>query len=126
MYSEEEIEAIVNEFWEMHLKYRIWSTLDGSDEREWILDLKKFENDYYESQKQDLEGLVKLAKEYQGTDKFEEIFDLIVKIGRERAVAKSEYELYQAIIEQPEFTLQKLNERLKKEVEWDDELTRIP
>jgi len=126
MYSEEEIEAIVNEFWEMHLKYRIWSTLDGSDEREWILDLKKFENDYYESQKQDLEGLVKLAKEYQGTDKFEEIFDLIVKIGGERAVAKSEYELYQAIIEQPEFTLQKLNERLKKEVEWDDELTRIP
>jgi replicative DNA helicase Mcm len=125
---EEEIEAIVNQFWEMHLKYRIWNTRDGSDEREWILDLKKFENDYYETQKQDLEDLIKLAKEYQNTDpnKFNETFDLIVKIGGEQAIAKSEYELYQAIIEEPKFTLQKLNERLKKEVEWDDELTKIP
>ena len=122
-YSEDEIEAIVNEFWDMHLQYRAWSDIDGSDEREWVLDLKKLENN---SEAQDIESLVELAKEYEGTDKYDEIIDLIIKTGGDQAVAKSEHELYQAIIQNTEFTLQKLNERLKKEIEWDDELTKIP
>jgi len=123
-YSEDEIEAIVNEFWDLHSKYKIWSIIEGSDERELILDLKKFENNYNESQ--NIESMIELAKEYQGTDKYDEIIDLIVKVGGDQAIAKSEHELYQAIIENPEFTLQKLNERLEKELEWNDELTEYP
>jgi len=126
MLKDEEIEGIVNNFWDMNLKFRTWSVLDGADEREWILDLKKLEDDYEDAQRQDLEGLVRLANEYKGTAKFEKIFELIQKISEQRAVAKTEHELYNAMITQPEITLQKLNERLKKEVEWDDELTKIP
>ncbi|MFP3257205.1 MAG: minichromosome maintenance protein MCM [Candidatus Nanopusillus acidilobi] len=122
-YTNDEIEAIVNEFWEKHLQYKIWSGLDGADEREWVLDLKKFENN---SNSEDFEGLINIAKEYQGTDKYDEVIDLIVKTGETQAIAKSEQDLYDALIDNPEFTLQKLNERLDKETEWNKELTKTP
>jgi replicative DNA helicase Mcm len=122
-YSNDEIEAIVNEFWDLHSKYRIWSTTEGLNERDWTLDLKKFENNYYESQ--NIESLVNVAKEYQGTDKYDEVIDLIVKAGGDYAVVKSEYEIYEAIIDNPEFTLQKLNEKLKNEIESNKELIEL-
>jgi len=126
MVRDEEIEGIVNNFWDMNLKFRKLSISDGADEKEWIIDLKKLENEYEDAQRQDLEGLVILANEYKDTDKFNKIFEVIQKISEQRAVAKTEHELYKAMIEQPNITLQKLNERLKKEVEWDDKLTKFP
>jgi len=124
-YTNNEIDAIVNEFWDMHLELRKRSDLEGADEKEWILDLKKFEENY-EIQKQNINALNDLAKQYIGTDKYNEIFDRIIKTGTDLATAKSEYNLYDAIIKMPELTLQKLNEKLQKEVEWDKDIQKPP
>jgi len=46
MFKDEEIEGIVNNFWEQNLKFRIWSSLNGADERIWVLDIKSLQTDY--------------------------------------------------------------------------------
>jgi len=86
MINEQEIEEIIEDFWEQNLKFRIWSSLDGADERDWVLDLKTLQTDY------DNIGL----------------------------------RLYEAILENTEFTIQKLNEKLQKEIEWDNEIKKAP
>jgi len=86
MFKDEEIEGIVNNFWEQKLKFRIWSSLDGADERVWFLDLKSLQTDY------DNIGL----------------------------------SLYEAILKDTEFTILKLNEKLQKEIEWDNEIKKAP
>jgi len=86
MFKDEEIEGIVNNFWEQNLKFRIWSSLDGADERDWVLDLKTLQTDY------DNIGL----------------------------------RLYEAILKDTELTIRKLNEKLQKEIEWDNEIKKAP
>jgi len=86
MFKDEEIEGIVNNFWEQNLKFRIWSSLDGADERNWVLDLKSLQTDY------DNIGL----------------------------------RLYEAILEDTELTIRKLNEKLLMEIEWDNEIKKAP
>jgi len=86
MINEQEIEEIIEDFWEQNLNFRIWSSLYGADERNWVLDLKTLQTDY------DNIGL----------------------------------RLYEAILEDPEFTIEKLNEKLQKEIEWDNEIKKAP
>ncbi|MFP3318898.1 MAG: minichromosome maintenance protein MCM [Thermoplasmata archaeon] len=86
MINEQEIEEIIEDFWEQNLNFRIWSSLDGADERDWVLDLKTLQTDY------DNIGL----------------------------------RLYEAILEDTEFTIKKLNEKLQKEIEWDNEIKKAP
>ncbi|MFP3255668.1 MAG: minichromosome maintenance protein MCM [Thermoplasmata archaeon] len=86
MINEQEIEEIIEDFWEQNLKFRIWSSLYGADEKNWVLDLKTLQTDY------DNIGL----------------------------------RLYEAILEDPEFTIQKINEKLQKEIEWDNEIKKVP
>ena len=86
MVNEQEIEEIIEDFWEQNLNFRIWSSLYGANERNWVLDLKTLQTDY------DNIGL----------------------------------RLYEAILEDPEFTIQKINEKLQKEIEWDNEIKKVP
>ena len=46
MFKDEEIEGIASNFLEQNLKFRIWSSLDGADERDWVLVLKSLQTDY--------------------------------------------------------------------------------
>jgi len=46
MFKDEEIEGIASNFLEQNLKFRIWSSLDGADERDWVLELKSLQTDY--------------------------------------------------------------------------------
>jgi len=86
MFKDEEIEGIVNNFWEQNLKFRIWSSLNGADERVLVLDIKSLQTDY------DNIGL----------------------------------RLYEVILKDTEFTILKLNEKLQKEIEWDNEIKKAP
>ena len=119
----EEIDGIIKNWWTLNLNLRIKTDLEGADEKEFIIDLKKFKEDYENRISNDMiTELNNLYKEYKN----EEILNQIQEKLNEKIIAEAEYELFKIITQDPENVLNKLNEKLKKELEWDTEIKKFP
>ena len=121
--KEKDIDGIIENWWALNLNLRIRTDLEGADEKEFIIDLKKFKEDYENRISNDMiTELNNLYKEYKN----EEILNQIQEKLNEKIIAEAEYELFKIITQDPENVLNKLNEKLKKELEWDTEIKVFP
>ncbi|MGC8620244.1 MAG: hypothetical protein ACP5LA_07095, partial [Thermoplasmata archaeon] len=107
---DEELDIIIDEWWNQNLKLRIMTDIDGADEKDFIIDLRLLEEEYENINRswKDLYEFYKKEKNEEG------IIDVFDKKNR----AEAGYRLINAFYDCPEKTLEKLNERLHKEVEW--------
>ncbi|MGC9124180.1 MAG: ATP-binding protein [Thermoplasmata archaeon] len=115
---DEELDIIIDEWWNQNLKLRIMTDINGADEKDFIIDSRLLEEEYENINRtwKDLYEIYKKEKNEEG------IIDVLDKKNR----AEAGYRLLNAFYEDPEKTLEKLNERLHKEVEWDTEIRVFP
>jgi replicative DNA helicase Mcm len=115
---DDELNDIIAEWWNWNLKLRIMTDIDGADEKDFIIDLRLLEEEYENINRswKDLYEFYKKEKNEEG------IIDVFDKKNR----AEAGYRLINAFYDCPEKTLEKLNEKLKSELEWDTEIKKFP
>ncbi|MEM0099318.1 MAG: hypothetical protein QXX42_01830 [Thermoplasmatales archaeon] len=123
----DEIDKVINQWWDLNLKLRLLTSSLYPEDKEYIIDVQKLKEDF-ENIPNNLDALKKIYFEMEKINHpyANEILEEIIENYALITMAEIEKKLYNFLIQNPLITIEKLNNKLKKELEWNDKIIIFP